>query len=54
MIDRHKRQPISFRPAADDYDWLERHAEETGKPIRRILAEALSEYRRVHDGRMCG
>lgn len=47
--DRHARNPISFRPAADLYDWLERHAKETAKPVRRILAEALAEYRKKHD-----
>lgn len=47
--DRHKRNPISFRPAADLYDWLERHAEQTAKPVRRILAEALAEYRQKHE-----
>ena len=47
--DRHTRNPISFRPAADLYDWLERHVKETGKPVRRILAEALAEYRSKHE-----
>ena len=47
--DRHARNPISFRPAADLYDWLERHAKETAKPVRRILSEALAEYRTKHD-----
>jgi hypothetical protein len=49
VIDRHRRDPISFRPAAADFDWLERHAEKTGKPVRRILAEALTDYREKHD-----
>jgi hypothetical protein len=47
--DRHKQNPISFRPPGADRDWLEQHAEKTGKPVRRILAEALAEYRDKHD-----
>jgi hypothetical protein len=48
MIDRHRVNPISFRPPEGDRAWLEQHAEQTGKPVRRILAEALAEYREKH------
>lgn len=43
--DRHKRKPISFRPPEADRAWLESYAERTGKPVRRVLSDALSEHR---------
>ena len=43
--DRHKHQPITFRPSAADREWLERQAAETGRPVRRILADAVAAYR---------
>lgn len=43
--DRHKRKPISFRPPEADRAWLESYAERTGKPVRKVLADALQRYR---------
>lgn len=48
MIDRHKVRPISLRPPEGDRAWLDEYAKQTGKPVRRILAEALAEYREKH------
>jgi hypothetical protein len=43
--DRHRNDPISFRPPADDRAWLLRYAEATNQPVRAILAQALAEFR---------
>lgn len=45
MADRHKNNPITFRPPADDRAWLLAYAEETGQPVRRVLALALAAFR---------
>ena len=45
MPDRHKHQPITFRPSEDDRAWLLAYADETGQPMRRVLSLALSAYR---------
>jgi hypothetical protein len=44
MPSQHKHPPIAFRPPEGDRALLLRHAAETGKPVNRILAEALSAY----------
>jgi hypothetical protein len=43
--DRHRRAPISFRPAEDDHDWLLGYAAATGQPVNAILRIALARYR---------
>jgi hypothetical protein len=43
--DRHRRDPIAFRPPADDGEWLVQHAEEIGKPVNRVLSELVAAYR---------
>jgi hypothetical protein len=45
MPDRHKRQPITFRPPDEDRAWLEARARQSGLPVRRVLALALAAYR---------
>jgi hypothetical protein len=50
MTDRHKHQPITFRPPEGDRAWLYEHAERTGLPVRRVLVLALAEYRAAHSG----
>jgi len=45
MADRHAQSPISIRPPRDDRAWLEAYAEQTGRPVRAILVEALARER---------
>ena len=44
MPDRHKHQPIPFRPPEGDRARLLALAERSGQPINRILAEALAAH----------
>jgi hypothetical protein len=46
MPSQHKHPPIPFRPPEGDRSWLLEHAKRTGKPVNRILAEALAAYRK--------
>jgi hypothetical protein len=41
MSDRHKRQPISFRPSPELWAWLDEQAAAEGKPVRQIIKESL-------------
>ena len=43
MPDRHKQRPVSLR--IPDLSWWQQHADETGRPLRRALLDALAEYR---------
>ncbi len=54
MPDRHKHTPIRFRPPEPDRLWLAEYAEQTGRPVNAILAEALAEYRARREGRDAG
>ena len=45
MPSQHKHQPIAFRPPEGDRAWLLEYARLTGKPVNKILAEALAAYR---------
>jgi hypothetical protein len=45
MPNQQKYRPISFRPPEADRLWLAGYAEQTGRPVNAILAEALREYR---------
>lgn len=44
MPSQHKHRPIPFRPPEGDRQRLLAYAEQTGQPVNRILAEALSIY----------
>jgi hypothetical protein len=43
--DRHAQTPISIRPPKDDRAWLEAHAEQTGRPVRAIIVDAIARER---------
>lgn len=45
MIDRHKANPVTFRPPEGDRTWLYAHAKATSQSVGAILTEALAEYR---------
>lgn len=45
MTDRHKVNPVTFRPPEGDRAWLYAYAKESGRPAGSILSEALAEYR---------
>jgi hypothetical protein len=49
MPSQHKHAPVSLRLPAEDRAWLLDHAKATGKPVNRILAEALAAYRKAQD-----
>ncbi len=52
MPDRHKANPVTFRPPEDDRAWLYAHAAGQGCSVGSILNEALAAYRlAVTDGR---
>lgn len=50
MTDRHKHAPIRFRPPEADRLWLLAYAEETGRAVNAVLAEALAKYRSEREG----
>lgn len=43
--DRHKTNPVTFRPPPEDRTWLYAHAKATAQSVGAILTEALAEYR---------
>lgn len=49
--DRHRIDPISFRPSADDAAWLKAYASSYGLADRAILKQALAAFRLNADGR---
>jgi hypothetical protein len=49
MTDRHKDNPIPFRPPAGERAWLTEHAKRTGKAVNAILTAALAAYREHHE-----
>ena len=48
--DLHRQSPLCFRPDKDDRAWLAEHARRTGRSVYKVLADALAEYRRRHEG----
>jgi len=47
--DLHRQSPLCFRPDKDDRAWLAEHARATGRSVYKVLADALTEYRRRHE-----
>jgi predicted transcriptional regulator len=45
MPGQHKYKAITIRPSDDEREWLESHAEKTGRDVNSVVREALSEYR---------
>lgn len=43
--DRHRDNPIQFRPLADEREWLLAYAKATGRPVNVILKDALRMFR---------
>lgn len=43
--DRHKNNPMSFRPPEDVREWIKEYAKEAGLPQTRIVIIALMHYR---------
>jgi hypothetical protein len=49
--DRHKNNPMSFRPPKDIRDWIKKYAEEAGLPESQIVIVALKYYRARAEGK---
>ena len=49
MSSQHKHDPISIRPPDDTYGWLDDIAEREGRPVRRIIGDALERARRIDE-----
>jgi hypothetical protein len=49
VTDRHKANPVTFRPPEGDRAWLYAHAAGTGRSVGSVLAEALAAYRLAAD-----
>jgi len=49
MPSQHKHPPVAFRPPEGDRAWLLDYARRTGKPVGRVLTEALAAFRAAHD-----
>lgn len=47
--DRHARDPITYRPAADTWGWLDDIAAREGRPVRAIIGEAVEQARRIDE-----
>jgi hypothetical protein len=45
VADRHKDNPIPFRPPAGDRAWLKDYAKRTGQAVNAILSTLVSELR---------
>jgi hypothetical protein len=48
MADRHRDAPIAVRPPREDRAWLIEYARRIGKPVHRIVVEAIADYRSRH------
>lgn len=49
MPDRHDRNPITYRPPADTAGWLDDIAEREGRPVRKVVGEAVERARRLDE-----
>ena len=43
MPDRHKTKPLSLRLPEALLAWVNAQAEETGKPVRRVILDAIEQ-----------
>lgn len=50
MADRHKNQPLRFRPPEPERLWLVSYQEKTGQPMNAILTEAVRRLRAEVEG----
>lgn len=48
MPDRHKSQPLRFRPPEEDRSRLLAYAEHTGRAVNAIVSEAIRDYLDKH------
>ena len=48
MADRHLRNPVTFRPPPDLYQWVVMYARATGQPVGAVITTALDAFRRTH------
>jgi hypothetical protein len=49
VADRHDRNPITYRPPSDTRGWLEDIAEREGRPVRRVVGDAVERARRIDE-----
>jgi hypothetical protein len=49
MADRHARNPITYRPPSDTAGWLEGIAEREGRPVRKVVGDAVERARRIDE-----
>jgi hypothetical protein len=47
--DRHSRDPITYRPPKDTAGWLDDIARREGRPVRRVVGDAVERARRVDE-----
>jgi hypothetical protein len=47
--DRHRRDPITYRPPADTAGWLDDIAAREGRPVRRVVGDAVERARRIDE-----
>ncbi len=47
--DRHRRNPIAFRPRQDTAGWLDDIAAREGRPVRAVIGEAVERARMISE-----
>jgi hypothetical protein len=47
--DRHRRDPITYRPPSDTAGWLDDIAAREGRPVRRVVGDAVERARRIDE-----
>lgn len=45
MPGQHKYKALTIRPSDDEREWLEGHAEKTGRDVNAVVREAIVEKR---------